>query len=149
MLRLNDALWKRLDDAHRDRNIPKLLSELAKAWDDEAAKSLFWDCLCHQETCYGATYAVIPHLLKIAAPEKNRHQRLEIAHFLGFVALCARKTPNGSNEVDDEYLQGLPETPCEWERKLDCYRSLASCEEQDLSYYERTVLLPRYKAVLK
>jgi hypothetical protein len=35
MLPLNDLLWKKLDDAHRDRDIPELLSRLAKAWDDE------------------------------------------------------------------------------------------------------------------
>jgi hypothetical protein len=57
MLPLNDPLWKKLDDAHRDRDIPRLLFKLSEAWDDETAKSLFWDCLCHQGTCYGATYA--------------------------------------------------------------------------------------------
>jgi hypothetical protein len=47
MLPLDDPLWAKLDDAHRDRNIPKLLSRLAKAWGHEKAISLFWDCLCH------------------------------------------------------------------------------------------------------
>ena len=40
--------------------LQELLSKLAENWDDEAANSLFWDCLCHQGTCYGATYAAIP-----------------------------------------------------------------------------------------
>jgi hypothetical protein len=30
MLPLNDALWKKLDDAHRDRDIPELLSRLSR-----------------------------------------------------------------------------------------------------------------------
>src|SRR5580704_10076117 len=89
MLPLNDPLWKKLDDAHRDRSIPDVLAGLAESWNDEAANSLFWDCLCHLETCYGATYAAIPHLLKIAESESARHQRFEIALFSGFVALCA------------------------------------------------------------
>jgi hypothetical protein len=55
MLSLKDPLWKKLDDAHRDRDIPVLLSGLAKTWNDETVNSLFWDCLCHQETCFGAT----------------------------------------------------------------------------------------------
>jgi hypothetical protein len=149
MLELNDPLWQKLDDAHRDRDIAKLLAGLAETWDDETANSLFWDCLCHQETCYGATYAVIPHLLKIADPERNRHQRREIALFLGFVALCAlepRRVPN-----ENQPLPGLPQSLDAWDRKLDCYRSLVAAFEDPRrarSPYERTELLPRYKRIL-
>jgi hypothetical protein len=39
MLSLKDRLWKKLDDAHCDRDIPALLSGLAKMWSDEAANS--------------------------------------------------------------------------------------------------------------
>ena len=89
MLELNDPLWNKLGE-----HVPTILAGLAASWDDETAKSLLFDDLCHQESCYGATYAAIPHLLKIAAPEGNRHQRQEIAYFLGFVrALRARPLP--------------------------------------------------------
>jgi hypothetical protein len=37
MLELTDPLWEKLDDANRDRHIPKVLSELAEAWNDETA----------------------------------------------------------------------------------------------------------------
>jgi hypothetical protein len=147
MLALTDPLWKKLDDAHRDRSIPKLLAGLAEEWNDETANSLFWDCLCHQETCYGATYAVIPHLLKIAQPPENRHQRLEIGLFLGFVVLCALDPQRASS--DD--LQGLPRTADEWDRKLDCYRQLLANIEfagRLASRYERDVERPRYKEIL-
>src|SRR5258708_6507458 len=152
MLPLNDLLWKKLDDAHRDRDIPELLSRLAKAWDDETANSLLYDCLCHQETCYGATYAAIPHLLKIAQPETNRHQRLQIAVFSGFVTLCAFKArPSPSDEIESNPLQGLPLSPDAWDRKLDCFRSLlAGLENPDGhgSRYEQIVLRPLYKRIL-
>jgi hypothetical protein len=151
MLPLNDLLWKQLDDAHRDRDIPELLSRLAKAWDDETANSLLYDCLCHQETCYGATYAAIPHLLKIAQPDGNRHQRLQIAVFSGFVTLCAFKTRQSQcGEVESRPLQGLPLTPEAWDRKLDCFRSLLAGLENpdDRSRYELVVLRPRYKRIL-
>jgi hypothetical protein len=147
MLPLDDPLWRKLDDAHRDRPIPKLLAALAETWDDETANSLFWDCLCHQETCYGATYAVIPHLLKIAQPDENQHQRLEIAHFLGFVVLCAFDPRPPSSG----HLQGLPETLEAWDRKLDVYRELLANLERAkgfTSHYEQAVLLPRYTAIL-
>ena len=151
MLALDDPLWKKLDDAHRDRDIPGLLSELATSWDDEAASSLFWDCLCHQGTCYGATYAAIPHLLRIAEPDENRKQRLAIAIFTGFVAHRALPPRRQLNDQDDLTLQGLPEHPEEWDRKLDCYRKLVATLEDPSSYrspYEREVLLPRYRKVL-
>lgn len=125
MLELNDPLWRKLDDAYRERDIPELLSRLAAAWDQEEALSLFWDCLCHQETCYGATYAAVPHLLKIAAPDANREQRLEIAVFLASVAYCAFSHQYASiEERDKSPLLGLPLSLEEWDKKLAYYRSL-------------------------
>jgi len=106
MLELNDPLWNKLGE-----HVPTILCGLAASWDDETAKSLLFVDLCHQESCYGATYAAIPHLLKIAEPEENWRQRREIAYFLGFVALCARdrRDPQSPGE-----LQGLPETLDGW-----------------------------------
>src|SRR5262249_46234788 len=121
------------------------------AWDDEEAHSLFGDHLCHQETCYGATYAAVPHLLEIAQPEANRHQRREIALFLGFVALCAFRTQQPDGEPGEARLQGLPSTLDGWDRKLDCYRSLVARIEDPnrvASTYDRDVL-PRYKKILE
>lgn len=148
MLPLNDPLWDKLDDAHRDRDIPRLLAGFSQAWDDEVAKSLFWDCLCHQGTCYGATYAAIPHLLEIAEPDGNQRERFEIALFAGLVAHCALRRCR----TDHQALPGLPETAEEWDRKLDCYRSLvASFEDRGrhISHYERNELLPRYRKILR
>jgi hypothetical protein len=153
MLELSDPLWNKLDDAHGVHHIPTMLSELAMSWDDETAKSLLFDDLCHQETCYGATYAAIPHLLKIAEPKKNRRQRREIAFFLGFIALCARdrhcQRPF-DHQLENGELQGLPETIEGWDRKLDCYRSLVeSVERPDRSGWEHHIVnLPRYKQIL-
>jgi hypothetical protein len=152
MLPLNDPLWNKLDDAYRVRDIAELLAKLSASWDTEAATPLFWDCLCHQGTCYGATYAAIPHLLKVAQVESNRHQRLEIALFAGYVVQCALK----SRQDEADALPGLPETPDEWDRKLDCYRDLAARIEDELktpdgftSPFERKELLPRYKNILR
>ncbi len=125
MLELNDPLWRKLDDAYRDRDIPALLARLAVAWDQEEALSLFWDCLCHQDTLYGATYAAVPHLLKIAAVEANREQRLEIAVFLASAGSCAFARQYASIEERDKApLLGLPLSLEEWDHKLDYYRSL-------------------------
>jgi hypothetical protein len=154
MLRLNDPLWKKLDDAHRDRDIPGVLSELARSWNEEAADQLFWDCLCHQGTCYGATYAAIPHLIKIAQPTGNIEQRLGIAVFLGYVVLRARLQHNNEEPPEDQPLAGLPDYADQWDRKLDVFRELLSSLEDpdmsdDLSHYKRTILLPRYRQIVK
>ena len=144
MLELSDPLWNKLDYAHGVGHVPAILSELAASWDDESARSLLYDDLCHQKTCYGATYAAIPHLLKIAEPEENGQQRREIAVFLGFVALCARDQQN------PDQLQGMPETIEGWDRKRDCYRSLVAMSEQPArpgSEY-MTANLPRYREIL-
>jgi hypothetical protein len=130
MLELHDPLWRKLDDAYRDRDIPEVLARLAAAWDQEEALSLFWDCLCHQETCYGATYAAVPHLLKIAGADAEPRQRLEIAVFLASVALCAFPRQYDSlEEFNAAPLQGLPLSLEEWDKKLDYYRSLGGVLE--------------------
>src|SRR5215831_3006097 len=95
-------------------HIPTILSGLAASWDDETARSLLFDDLCHQEGCFGATYAAIAHLLRIAEPEENRRQRWEIAFFVGFVAVCAR---NQDPHIRPGELQGLPETLEGWSGK--------------------------------
>jgi len=90
MLELNDPFWNKLHTWFGNERVPTLLSALAASWDDEAASTLREE-LNHLHTFCGATYAAVPHLLKIAEPEENRHQRLEIALDLGLVAL--RPTP--------------------------------------------------------
>jgi len=86
MLELNDPFWNKLHTWFGNERVPTLLSALAASWDDEAASTLREE-LNHLNTFCGATHAAVPHLLKIAEPEENRHQRLEIALDLGLVAL--------------------------------------------------------------
>jgi hypothetical protein len=137
MLDLGHPLWTKLDAAFRDQKVPKLLSELATSWDEEKARSLFWDTLCHQDSCYGATYAAIPHLLGLAELHDPKPYRLEVALFLGYVALCALERGNIPP------LPGLPETLDGWDRKLEPYRQLVSVlehKDQLLSDYEKKQL---------
>jgi|SRR5215813_5380561 len=102
MLELNDPFWNKLRTMFGNERVPTLLSTLAASWDDETASTLREE-LWHQNTCCGATYATVPHLLKIAEPEKNRHQRLEIALFLGLVTLDT----DPRDQPKDEELRAL------------------------------------------
>jgi hypothetical protein len=154
MLPLNDPLWVKLGDAHRTRDIPALLRGLALTWDDDTAKSLFYDHLCHQGTCYGATYASIPHLIEIAQRPDERRQRLEIAIFLGFVVLNGLEpTERLNGDVAIVLPNGLPSTLEAWDEKLDVFRSLAQnrealgrprtdFEESELARYRKILAVP-------
>lgn len=133
LLPLSDPLWRKLDDAHRDRDIPALLRALAQDWDEETANSLFWDCLCHQDTCYGATYASVPHLLQLAKRPPAPEAVASIADFLGHVSIVAfHSTGHGRSDAPD-VLQGLPSDLETWDRKLDPYRSLLEHAKKGLA----------------
>jgi len=88
-------------------HIPTLLSALAASWDDDTASTLLWGEVWHQNTCCGATYAAVPHLLKIAEPEENRHQRLEIALFLAQVTLDTNPRQGPADQFEDGELRAL------------------------------------------
>ena len=132
MLDLQDPLWRKLDDAHRDRDIPEMLRELGENWSKDEASSLFWDCLCHQDTCYGATFAAIPHVLAIAERSEGEPMR-DIAFFLGHVARVAFQMNDGSGHIETTVPQGLPNTLNDWDRKLDPYRRGAQFAARDLA----------------
>src|SRR5262245_30723895 len=104
MLELNDPFWNKLRTMFGNERVPTLLSALAASWGDETASTLREE-LWHQNTCCGVTYAAVPHLLKIAEPEGNRHQRLEVALFLGLVALDT--APRPGDPSDDDELRAL------------------------------------------
>jgi hypothetical protein len=143
MLALDDPLWEKLDTCRQDRNVPKLLSGLGEKWNNETADSLLWDCLTHQESLYGATYAAVPYLLRIAQPESNKRQRDTIASFRGIVVLNAFYRRRSFGRLPQyEPLQGLPGTLDGWERKRDVFRSLVASYEKDrfVSHYELTLL---------
>jgi len=131
VLPLSDPLWRKLDDAHRDRDIPDVLRTLSLDWDEEVADSLFWDCLCHQDTCYGATYASVPHLLDIAKQPPAKGAVESIAQFLGHVSMVAFQ--DGGRSESHSLPQGLPLDLAAWDRKLDPYRSLAEFARSDLA----------------
>ena len=144
MLDLADPLWEKLDAAFCE-STPELLSEFAKTWNDEKASSLFWDNLCHQDTCCGATYAAAPHLLELARPDENRRQRLQIAFFLGHVTICALRDWRAGP------LPGLAETLADWDKERDGYRRLvATLEDPNRSSteYEQSKILPHYRKAL-
>jgi hypothetical protein len=124
-LPLSDPLWPRLDYAHCGLDMAKEIKSLAKSWNKERAGMIFWDCLCHSGTLYGASYASVPHFLKLAQKDENRRQRDDIAPFLAFVVFSAFYNHQPQAALAQNIpLPGLPRTPEEWDEKRDCYRSM-------------------------
>ena len=149
MLELNDPLWSKLDDAHRDRDIAQVLLALKTRWNTQKANSLFYDHLYHQHTCYGATYAAFPHLIEMAMSINDKEQKLDITAFLGHVALHAQDPE--LCKAQGSTPQGLPNTTKAWDQKLDTFRSLLKhCQGEDRNFFDfkRKRLLRRYKHVL-
>jgi len=73
MLTLDDARWEKLEHAYGGAgNIPALLRALASStipklgFQEEPWFSL-WSSLCHQGDVYTASYAAIPHIVRIAS----------------------------------------------------------------------------------
>jgi len=126
MVELSDPLWCKLNSAHGfGEDIPFRLVALAEHWDEDDARELMHDHLIHQETCYGATYAAAPYLLRMALPDNNVVQRMDIAVFLGYFVLCAFRKPEQKPSENDS-LNGLALTLESWEKTRDPYRSLLS-----------------------
>lgn len=71
MISLTDPQWNNLEDAYGPAtDVPKLLEQLAKdpsqrKQNDEPWFTL-WSKLCHQGDIYTASYAAVPHIVKIA-----------------------------------------------------------------------------------
>jgi hypothetical protein len=125
MLPLDHPLWPRLGDAHRDRDVAGLIARLARNWDGPAANSLFWDCLCHQDTVYGATFAALPWVFRIA--RDSPEARDDCLSFVVYASMCALRDS-----------QDLPRTVTDWQATLAVYRSLAARDAHN----------PRWQAVL-
>lgn len=76
MLDLNSPRWGELDHAYgKASDIPNLLRQLEANPDvgDESHEPwhTLWGSLCHQTTVYPASYAAVPHLVRIASLAKD------------------------------------------------------------------------------
>ena len=91
MLGLDDPRWKQLDHAYGPAgNVPDLLRALERGeqelWEELAPS------LCHLGCVYSATYAAVPHLVRIAAGEALADQ-IAFWSFLGAVASAREAAP--------------------------------------------------------
>lgn len=91
MLDLNAPEWDRLRHAYGNAaDVPDLIRRLQRdAADGEAWEGL-WSALCHQFDVYEATYAALPHVIRLMGGLPLQ-DRVEAANFIGTAAACAAR----------------------------------------------------------
>jgi len=117
MLPLDDAQWSTLSDAYgASSGIPKLLTQAEALPEDsgENAEPYFslWSALCHQGDVYSASYAALPHLVRIVEenPQRFRWTLLSLVHAIEFARAEGRE-PAVSENLSDAYQSALARVP--------------------------------------
>ncbi|MEM8787821.1 MAG: hypothetical protein AAGE76_06140 [Pseudomonadota bacterium] len=116
MIPLNDPVWRKLYTAHGYEDVPAMLAQMRDEFDEDT-KDFLYDSLVHQETCYPATYAAVPHLLDIARTQTEARPADVIASALAWVIVCSVE----DHTDDPPFPQGLPRTPKDWARAVDWF----------------------------
>jgi hypothetical protein len=93
MLDLDDrSAWERLKHAYGSASdipvllravepLPPYVGGMGDPYSD------LWSALCHQGDIYSASYAAVPHLVRIAAGGSRNHEALVLAHLAAYVEL--------------------------------------------------------------
>lgn len=117
MLALDDARWSALSDAYgASSGIPKLLAEAEKLPEDTDgfAEPYFslWSALCHQGDVYSASYAALPHLVRIVEENTDRFRwtLLLLAHAIE-LARSEGRGPPVPNDLMTSYQTALARIP--------------------------------------
>src|SRR5262245_48478650 len=100
MLPLDDSRWSALLDAYgASSGIPELLARAEKVpedtGDDVEPYFSLWSALCHQGNVYSASYAALPHLVRIVEenPDKFRWTLLGLVHAIEVARSKGRGPP--------------------------------------------------------
>jgi hypothetical protein len=117
MLLLNDPRWAALSDAYGGASgVSKLLAEAEALPPDSGSNAepyfTLWSALCHQGDVYSASYAALPHLVRIveANPEKFRWTLLALVQAIETARLEGRGPPI-PNDLRDAYIKALERLP--------------------------------------
>lgn len=117
MLPLDSPRWSELVDAYgASTDIPQLLADAetlpdAVGGETEPYFSL-WSALCHQGDTYSASYAAVPHLVRIieGQPERFRWTLLLMVHAIE-VARVQGRGPSIPDDLQQPYRDALARIP--------------------------------------
>jgi hypothetical protein len=117
MISLTDARWSALSDAYgASSGIPKLLADAEKLPEDSDGQAepyfSLWSALCHQGDVYSASYAALPHFVRIieANPDKFRWTLLLLVHAIE-VARSNGRGPTVPDDLIGSYREALARVP--------------------------------------
>ena len=117
MLSLDDKRWSALTDAYgASSGIPKLLRDAEKlpeyTGSDMEPYGSLWSALCHQGDVYSASYAALPHLVRIveANPAKFRWTLLLLTHAIE-AARSGGRGPPIPDDLNEAYQNALGRIP--------------------------------------
>lgn len=117
MLALNSPRWAELRDAYgASSDIPELLRDLEALPPDDGAEAepyfSLWSALCHQGDVYTASYAAVPHIVRVAAgaPDRVPWTVFQIVACIE-IARCQGRGPAIPLDLNADYLQALAEVP--------------------------------------
>jgi hypothetical protein len=107
MLSLDDPCWPTLRNAYGESSgIPKLLREAEYLPEDVGSNAepyfSLWSALCHQGSVYTASYAALPHLVRIVEenPAKFRWTLLALVH-----SIEAGRTSEEAPQIPDDLVE--------------------------------------------
>jgi|SRR6185503_3688348 len=92
MLSLDDPIWSSLAHAYGPATgLPDLLiraqTDLRAGHLNESPWFDLWSCLCHQDDIYSASYAAVPHLVKIARTRRGEDEQFDPLHLCAYIEL--------------------------------------------------------------
>jgi hypothetical protein len=117
MLPLQSERWSDLTHAYGDAsNIPKLLIELESlpsevGYETEPYFSL-WSALCHQGKIYTASFAAVPHIVRIMRnfPDRIPWTLFSLVASIE-IARCSSTTPSIPPDLQADYARALAYIP--------------------------------------
>ncbi|RFB04054.1 hypothetical protein [Parvularcula marina] len=117
MLELNSHRWSKLSHAYGTASdIPGLLAALEKCppAEDEESEPYFtlWSSLCHQGDIYTASYAALPHLIRVCLeqPARTHWSVLQLAVCIE-IARLSNRGPDMPKDLGAAYKAALGHFP--------------------------------------
>lgn len=116
MLALTSARWTELSQAYGDAtDVPRLLEALAELDDEDARAEVWfalWRLLHRPDEAYSASYAAVPHLLRIAAAFAVA-ERAQAFHLVSRIEIARRSAGSASMPEDlvTAYAAAVEELP--------------------------------------
>lgn len=117
MLELDNSKWSQLTDAYGSASkIPTLLKQISHNPEPKTSRRdepwfSLWSSLCHQGDVYTASYASVPHIMRIALD--NESKLLSSDFFLLPAAIeiarVRHRGPDLPKELESEYRSAITE----------------------------------------